>query len=99
MNDDFSLKIILPEEQSAVPDIWGTALSKYEKLFFTMWGLDKHDFYMINQFLALWLGEIQQSIKYKKSYIHLHVTYQLNKTFDFFYIGLKIGQEFPKCYD
>lgn len=35
-----------------------------------------------------------------KSNIHLHVTNQVNTSFDFFfYIGLKIDQEFPKCLD
>lgn len=36
---------------------------------------------------------------YKKSYIHMHVTFEVNLYFDFYYIGLKIDWEVPKCYD
>lgn len=55
-------------------------------------------YFMVDQFLALWLVEIWHSRKIK-SYIHQHVTHEVNITFDLLYIGLKIDREFSICYD
>lgn len=48
-------------------------------------------YYMVDLFLPLWLANIQQCRKIK-CYIHLHVTLEINITFDFLYIGLKIDR-------